>query len=108
MDISFRVFHHTLVIKVYGALDYSKSLKVNELVSGAMIRKYSNVLFNLTKVTSIDTSGMGLIHYLARQVKKRGGHIRLVNPSPQLRKVLELVPIPGLESSKFTPSPSSH
>ncbi len=107
LDISIRILRHTLVIKIYGALDYSKSLKVNELVKGAKIR-YSNVLFNLTKVTSIDTSGMGLIHYLARQVKKRGGHIRLVNPSPQLRKVLELVPIPGLESSKFTPSPSSH
>ena len=107
MDFSFRVFHHTLVIKIYGALDYSKSLKVSELVKGAKIR-YSNVLFDLTKATSIDTSGLGLILYLARHVKKRGGHIRVVNSPQHLRNFLELVPIPGLESPVNTQSPLSN
>ena len=108
MDFSFRVFHHTLVIKIYGALDYSKSLKVSELLKGVKIRKYSNVLFDLAKATSIDTSGLGLIMRLARQVNKRGGQIRVVNPPQHLRNFLELVPIPGLESPVNTPSPLSN
>ena len=102
MDISFRVLHRTLVIKVYGAFDYAKSLKLCELLRGAKIRKYSNVLFDLAPVSTIDTSGLGLIAFLCRQAEKRGGRIRLVKPSPQLRQMLELARAPGLEAVRFS------
>lgn len=98
MDISFRVLHRTLVIKVYGVFDYAKSLKLCELLRGAKIRKYSNVLFNLAHISTIDSSGLGLMASVARQVERRGGRIKVVHPPHHLHDVLELVRIPGLES----------
>lgn len=103
MDISFRVLHRTLFIRVYRVFGYATARKLRELLHGAKIRKYSNVIFDLAPVTALDTSGLGLILSLGRQVKKRGGHIRLINPPHYLRPLLELVHIPGLESQSTRP-----
>ena len=102
MDFYIRFLHHTLVIRVYGAFDYSKSLKLQEFFQGSKIVKYSNVLFDFTSVTTIDTSGVGLILSLAQQVKKRGGRIRMVNASPHLRDTLEFARTSGLEAVRFS------
>ena len=96
LDISIRILRHTLVIKIYGTFDYAKSLKLKELLQGVRIRTYSNVLFNLAQVSSIDSSGLGVVRSLAHQVERQGGRIRVTNTPRHLRQMLELARTPGL------------
>lgn len=91
MDISFRVFHRTLFIQIYGAFDYAKSLKVRELLQGIKVKKYSNVLVNLAQVSSIDSSGLGFLASLARQVEQKGGCIRLKHPPEHLHQAFQSI-----------------
>ena len=98
MDLSFTILDRTLFIKVYGAFDYNKSLKLKELLQGTKRQKYANALFDLADISSIDSLGLGVIVAVARQVSRRGGCIRVVNPPRHLRPLLELVRLPGLES----------
>ncbi len=51
----------------------------------------SHVEFDLANVSAIDSSGLGLIKVIARDVKKQWGRLSIVNAQPHVHQVLELV-----------------
>ena len=53
-----------------------------------------NLLFNLTSVQSIDSSGLSSLLFGRRQVTERGGKCSLINPQP---KVVSLMKIAKLD-----------
>ena len=90
-DISFRVIHDTLFIRMCGAFGYGTSLNLKRLLSKNEMFRCSHVEFDLANVSAIDSSGLGLIKAIARDVKKQGGRLSIVNARPHVHQVLELV-----------------
>jgi len=95
-DISFRVINDTLYICVCGAFGYATSLNLKRLLSKNEMFQCSNVEFDLAQVSTIDSSGLGLIKAIARDVKKRRGRLSIVKAQPHVHQVLELVNTFGL------------
>lgn len=83
--------NRTLIVKVTGELDLVTAHHFRERVDRAMdeiIGLY--LIVDLSKVTFIDSSGLGVILGRFRKIKAKGGHMILVGLSTNVRRILEL------------------
>jgi len=48
-----------------------------------------NIVFNLSKVSFIDSSVLGVMLGRYKRITKNGGKVWIVSPTPQVRKILE-------------------
>jgi anti-sigma B factor antagonist len=49
-----------------------------------------NYVIDLSKIKSVDSSGLGMLVSALRAIRDLGGSVGLVTPSPQLQRILEL------------------
>jgi len=58
-----------------------------------LIERYKahKVIINLRQLSSIDSSGLFILLHLLKQVKKKGGIIKLSNVESEVRIILEIV-----------------
>jgi anti-anti-sigma factor len=66
----------------------------------AEVGKSSALTLDVSDLTFMDSQGLALLIHLGEEAKKRGKTIRLVRPSSQVRRLLDVaVPggIPGVE-----------
>ncbi len=81
----------TLVVRPCGELDLGVADYFRSTVEAALDREQpQNLLFNLSKLSFIDSSGLGVLLGRYRRVVKNGGKVFLVAPQPQVRRVLDL------------------
>lgn len=81
----------TLFIRLKGELDQKTSddlrFKLNELIVKYRLK---NLVFNLSKLDFMDSSGIGIIIGRYNQVKNNGGKIYLCEVNSNIRKIVEL------------------
>lgn len=83
--------NRTLTIRLDGELDLVKAHEFRESVDNAMEEMQSNnLLVDLSFVTFIDSSGLGVILGRFRRIKSAKGEMALFGASPNVRRVLEL------------------
>jgi anti-sigma B factor antagonist len=80
---------------VKGELDASTAPLVAAAVS-TEADNGGNLLFDLSGVTFIDSSGLGVLVDLSRQVSERGGSVQLEDPSPSVTRLLEITKMTDL------------
>lgn len=85
MKFSLLVQDSTLVIKLYGVFHQRTAQKILKLLERGRIHSYSQVTFDLTRVSSIDGSGLGILFLVAHRIKNLGGETFAVNPSSSVR-----------------------
>lgn len=89
--LDFEVKGDTLLVRPGGELDMGVADYFRGALEEALDREQArNLLFNLARVSFIDSSGLGVILGRYRRVAKNGGKVFIVSPQPQVRKVLEL------------------
>lgn len=92
MDIHIEIKEKSMLVRLKGEIDLAvadtlrESLE-KELDSNSQI-KY--LIINLSNVTYIDSSGLGVILGRYRRVTKYGGRVFIVGARAQVRKVLDL------------------
>jgi anti-sigma B factor antagonist len=59
-------------------------------------KKEKKVIFDLTGVTHLDSTGIGIIVMSAGQMKEAGGELRLAGPNEHVEQVLKLTSIDKL------------
>jgi anti-sigma B factor antagonist len=64
---------------------YLRSL-VNNLLTGG----HNKILFNLSQVSYIDTSGLGFLLSALASARKQNGEVKLVNLPPKVLEVMEI------------------
>ena len=57
----------------------------------AETRSEDHLILDLSKVDTIDAAGLGLLVELHCRVRGRNGMLRIANPSPCVRRIIELV-----------------
>ena len=83
-----------LVCRLAGELDLSSADQVRRAVDGAMARHgVSDLVLDLSEVSFLDSSGVGVILGRYRRTRESGGRMVLVAPPERLRPVLELAGI---------------
>jgi anti-anti-sigma factor len=65
--------------------------EVNILRSVAMAHSHrKQIVLDLANVSTLDGAGIGMLAFLQGRVRNNGLHLRIQNPSPHVRELLEL------------------
>ena len=81
----------TLVVRPSGELD----LGVADYLRGALEEALNqeqvrNIVFNLARVSFVDSTGLGVLLGRYKRVSRNGGKVFIVSPQPQVRRILDL------------------
>jgi len=79
-----------LVLNARGEIDVATSPELHGLLGEVIGEAPQLVIVDLTEVTFIDSTGLGVLVGAVRDVRAGGGDVRLVVTQPQIIKLLEL------------------
>ncbi len=83
--------HHTLIVKIYGELDHHASVGIRESVDRELGRTGArNVAFDLSRVTFMDSSGIGVIMGRCKVTKSLGGRVIVYGASGDVKRIIEM------------------
>ena len=78
------------VLDVGGEIDVATSPELHELLTALIGSRPELLIVNLTDVSFIDSTGLGVLVGAVRDVRAGGGDLRLVVTQPHIIKLLEL------------------
>lgn len=84
----------TLVLE--GRLDNESVGPFDEALDAVLASPVEVVVFDLTGLEYITSAGLRSIFRAQKAMQARAGKSVLLNPTPQVKKVLEIVKVPGL------------
>lgn len=73
-----------------GEIDLRTSPELNEALAAIVSSRPRSVVVDLAGVQYIDSSGVGTLVNLKRQIERAGGAVALANPQTRVRNVLEI------------------
>lgn len=84
-------WQNTLIVRLSGDLDLSVADSLRSTLEEALNHQpVRNIIFNLAGVSFIDSSVLGVLLGRYKRVTKAGGRVGIVEPQPQVRRILEL------------------
>jgi anti-sigma F factor antagonist len=87
---SVKQINNSLIIRLAGELNFEAGIKLRkELEDYLFAHQPKTLVFNLKRLTLLDSSGLGVILLAARGVKQRSGTSVLIT-NPIVEKMLEL------------------
>ena len=96
MLVTEHMLQGTIVLTLSGRFGQSHDPVLESALFKGTDQRTKQIVFNLEKVSSIDSTGIGLIFLTFYRLEQIGINLRLVNPKPEVRKLLDLVRIPLL------------
>lgn len=81
------------VIQLAGEIDYAASLELINKISEVSTETCSELQFDLTKVTLLDSEGIKVLLQTFDQMRSKNGKARIVNASEQAKRVVKLAGI---------------
>lgn len=79
------------IINFEGEFTIHEVKKVRELMKEIEELEIFNVIFNLSQVKYIDSSAIGLLVTVLKNVKKNNGWLKLYSPTDEIKRTLKLV-----------------
>jgi anti-sigma B factor antagonist len=97
LDINVRKRLQVQVIQLRGSLRMGSAVDVfRQTIEEALGNGDTRIVINLSEVSMIDSSGIGLLVRFLASTKQRGGSIKLVQPSKFAVQTLRLVGVLNL------------
>ena len=91
MEIIFDVIGDTLVVELIGEIDHSEAAHGRERIDRALDNYMAkNLIFDFSKVTFMDSSGIGMVLGRYRKMGEKSGNIAIVSCSKTVRGILNL------------------
>jgi len=91
MDICFSRSEDELFIELIGELDHHSAKGIGEKIDfEILICRPKSVFLDFEKLDFMDSSGLGLIMGRFALVKKYGGELCVLDPSPAVMKIIRL------------------
>ena len=87
-----------VVLEITGRITIGRECKQLEWATDSLVREkqQKKIIFDLSGVTHIDSTGVGIIVTSAGQVKEAGGELRLAGANKHIEHVLKLTSIDKL------------
>jgi anti-sigma B factor antagonist len=97
LDINVRKSSQVQLLQLRGALRIGVAVDgLRQTMEEALGAGETRIVINLGEVPMIDSSGIGLLVRFLASAKKRGGNIKLVNPSTYAVQTLRMVGVLNL------------
>ena len=91
MQVKFSRKGTTLIVGIIGELDHHTAEYIRDKVDSEIIKSTTkNVVFDFSRVSFMDSSGIGVIMGRYKNVQKLNGKTAIVNMSSQVRRILEM------------------
>ncbi len=91
MEIIFDVIGDTLIAEIMGEVDHNEATKARERIDKALDNyRVQNLIFDFSKVSFMDSSGIGMVLGRYRKMGQQSGHIAIVNCSKTVRSILNM------------------
>ncbi len=81
---------NTLLVEVAGELDDHMAGKVRREIDKALDTDIKNIIFDFSKLTFMDSSGVGMIIGRYKKIQKHSGRLLIASPKPQVKRILEM------------------
>jgi len=93
-----------VVLEITGRITIGRECKQLEWATDGLVREkqQKKIIFDLSGVTHIDSTGIGIIVMSAGQVKEAGGQLRLAGVNKHVEQVLKLTSIDKLVTCNST------
>ncbi len=78
------------VLHLNGRLNMVTATKLRELVTSTVAQGHTRIAIDLSKVQSIDSSGLGALISGLKTARQAGGDLRIASPNEQVKLVLQL------------------
>lgn len=90
-------------VTIDGDIDHHSAKYIREQIDTAIFYcRPSEVVMDLSKVSFMDSSGLGLILARFTRIREIGGHLKLLDPTPQTVKILELAGVGQLIAIEYS------
>ena len=81
----------TLIASLGGELDHHSAKKVKDMLEAAIINKAAqNLVFDLTNLTFMDSSGIGVIIGRYKLIKSLGGNVCIASNNSSINRLISL------------------
>ncbi len=97
MHFNFVIKKNTLIVKIVGELDHHSAGELREQLDSKIITEgISKLVFDLSDLVFMDSSGIGVIIGRYKLIKSLGGEVYIVSTSKNVDKLLSLSGIPDI------------
>lgn len=91
MLINIETLRGAVVVRPAGEIDLGVSEQLRTSIDAALEQyETGHLIINLKGVSYIDSSGLGVLLGRYKRLAAAGGKVSLVDPRPQVKKILEL------------------
>jgi len=91
LQVKFTNKGSTLVISIIGEIDHHSAEYIRDKIDAQMMKSTTrNIVFDLSRVGFMDSSGIGVVVGRYKNISKLDGKAAIVNPNAQIRKILEI------------------
>ncbi len=86
--------NNVLMVKIYGEIDHHNAKKLREKIDSLLLEKKPiKIVLDLSLVSFMDSSGLGLIMGRYSLAKELDASFVIYNPNKRVKKILELAGI---------------
>ena len=91
MQVNFETLNNILIIKLNGELDHHSSSYVKDEIDDEILAKNpKNILFDMSHLNFMDSSGIGVIIGRYKFIASNGGKVGIVSMKPQIKRIYEI------------------
>jgi len=90
MDIMSRDQGEVTVLELKGKLDLANAGKVKGMVKSLLERRRNLIHLDMTGVEFINSSGLGAMVSMMKEIRLHQGRLTLSNPAPYVREIFEI------------------
>ena len=84
------VNQHTAVVAFAGEMDVYTTPRAKEVMLDLLEKGYYHLVVNLQRTDYLDSTALGVLVGTLKRVREQGGDLRLVAPTPRIRRLLEI------------------
>ena len=110
MEIQFSEKDNHLIVAPIGEIDHHNSMSLRTNIEKLFNRGTNkHIIFDFAGVTFMDSSGIGVLIGRYRELKKTGGHVYVINVSPECKPLFgvsglfRIIPLHDSLDSIFNP-----
>lgn len=91
MQISLQIEGKTLIVALSGELDHHSAGSIRDVIEKNITKKeVRNLIFDFSKLTFMDSSGIGMIIGRYKLIRALGGQVFVVCKSDRVKKMMQM------------------
>ncbi len=91
LNVKIEVHDKTMIAYLNGEIDHHNTAKIKTTIDIRIESAQPSLLvLDFTNISFMDSSGIGLVMGRYKLMKYIGGNLKIINPSPQIRRVMNL------------------